>query len=38
MSETIVKLENVVKNYRLGKTEVKALRGTSLEVPAAGTR
>ena len=32
MSETIVKLENVVKNYRLGETEVKALRGTSLEV------
>ena len=32
MSETIVKLEDVVKNYRMGKTEVKALRGTSLEV------
>lgn len=32
MSETIVELENVVKNYRLGKTKVKALRGIDLEV------
>jgi putative ABC transport system ATP-binding protein len=32
MSETIVKLENVVKNYRLGKIEVNALRGINLEV------
>lgn len=32
MSEPIIKLENVWRTYQLGKTEVHALRGLSLEV------
>ena len=32
MSNNIIELENVVKNYRLGKTEVKALRGLTMKV------
>ena len=32
MSKAVVELRNVVKNYNLGKTEVKALRGISLEI------
>lgn len=32
MTEPIIKLENVWKIYRLGKTEVHALRGLSLEI------
>lgn len=34
MSEPIIKLENVWKTYQLGKTEVHALRGLSLEIQA----
>ncbi|MFH1714265.1 MAG: ABC transporter ATP-binding protein [Candidatus Nealsonbacteria bacterium] len=32
MAEPIIKLENVWKTYQLGKTEVHALRGLSLEI------
>ena len=32
MSEPIIKLENVWRTYQLGKTEVQALRGLSLEI------
>ncbi len=32
MSEPLIKLENVWKIYHLGKTEVHALRGLSLEI------
>jgi putative ABC transport system ATP-binding protein len=34
MAEPIIKLENVWKTYQLGKTEVHALRGLSLEIAA----
>ncbi|MFA5355522.1 MAG: ABC transporter ATP-binding protein [Candidatus Paceibacterota bacterium] len=33
MSAPIIKLENVWKTYQLGKTEVNALKGLSLEIP-----
>ena len=32
MFENIVQLNNVTKNYSLGKTTVKALRGVTLEI------
>jgi len=32
MSEALIKLENVWRTYQLGKTEVNALRGLSLEI------
>ena len=34
MSEALVRLEDVVRTYRLGETEVPALRGVSLELRA----
>lgn len=33
-TEPVVQLRNVTKNYKVGKTEVRALRGVSLSIPA----
>ena len=32
LSETVVKLENVARTYKIGENEVHALRGVSFEI------
>lgn len=32
MSDTIIELKNVIKNYHLGKTRIQAIRGINLEI------